>query len=187
MRMSGLSLDKNPHWNGGRSVASNGYVKIKALSHPCADLNGYVYEHRIVMEKIIGRFLTKNEVVHHVDGDKTNNSPDNLVLFSSVAEHKTEHRVRQDLRPIGSENPIIECACGCGSRFLKYDEFNRPRSFAVGHVRKGTHAHENETVKCLCGCGETFLKYDKHGRERRFISGHNGRIGIGEKERDNDK
>lgn len=187
MNMSGLPLDKNPHWNGGRSVASNGYVKIKDAEHPCADPNGYVYEHRLVMEKSIGRFLTTKEVVHHVDGNRTNNSLENLVLFGSIAEHKSEHRARQDLRPIGSENQIIECACGCGSKFPKYDEFNRPRSFAVGHSRKGTHIRENETVKCLCGCGEEFLKYDKHGRERRFVSGHNGKIHTSETERINDK
>lgn len=49
------------------------------------------HEHRIVMEKMIGRKLRKGEVVHHEDRDKRNNSPENLKLFASQAEHAAWH------------------------------------------------------------------------------------------------
>lgn len=50
--------------------------------------------HRVVMEKIIGRPLTSTEVVHHIDGDKSNNSPYNLMLFKNKAEHcKWHHKL----------------------------------------------------------------------------------------------
>ena len=50
------------------------------------------HEHRIVAEEKIGRKLKPGEVVHHIDGNKRNNSPDNLMVFSSQAEHAAYHR-----------------------------------------------------------------------------------------------
>lgn len=49
------------------------------------------HEHRIVAEKILGRKLKKGEVVHHVDGNKRNNSVPNIKVFSSQAEHAKFH------------------------------------------------------------------------------------------------
>lgn len=59
--------------------------------HPHARENGYVYEHILVAENKLGRFLTDNEVVHHIDENKLNNSPDNLMVFSSPSEHMKYH------------------------------------------------------------------------------------------------
>lgn len=81
----------NPAFNGGRHQLANGYIVILAPSDPDADVRGYVLEHRIVARGLIGRQLTKREVVHHVDGDKTNNAPQNLRIFSSQAEHARHH------------------------------------------------------------------------------------------------
>lgn len=50
------------------------------------------HTHRVVMEKIIGRKLLPGEVVHHIDEDKRNNDPSNLMLFSSQAEHAAHHK-----------------------------------------------------------------------------------------------
>jgi hypothetical protein len=62
-------------------------VRVLDPDHPDADPRGYVSEHRLVMEKKIGRRLRDGEVVHHVDGDTANNDPSNLELFSSHSEH----------------------------------------------------------------------------------------------------
>lgn len=48
--------------------------------------------HRIVAEQMLGRPLLSSEVVHHVDGDKRNNTPENLMIFSSQSEHVKWHR-----------------------------------------------------------------------------------------------
>jgi hypothetical protein len=61
------------------------YLLLK--DHPNAGKQGYVAEHRIVMEKKLGRYLTKLEVVHHIDHDQSNNHIDNLELFSSPGQH----------------------------------------------------------------------------------------------------
>lgn len=50
--------------------------------------------HRLVAESVIGRPLMAGEVVHHIDGDKRNNNPENLMVFASQAEHAAWHAAR---------------------------------------------------------------------------------------------
>ena len=59
--------------------------------HPNSTKQGYVLEHRLVMEKKIDRYLTSKEVIHHINEDKQNNSEDNLMLFSNYGEHGKYH------------------------------------------------------------------------------------------------
>lgn len=49
------------------------------------------HEHRVVAEQMLGRALHKGEVVHHIDGDKRNNAPENLMVFPSQSEHAKWH------------------------------------------------------------------------------------------------
>lgn len=60
----------------------NGYWCIKAEDHPKVYERGYYYEHIIVLEKKIGRYLKNKECVHHIDGNKLDNDPDNLELHT---------------------------------------------------------------------------------------------------------
>ena len=95
MREKDQRGDKNHAWKGGRIVEGGGYVLVKSREHPNANNNGYVLEHRLVMEKKLGRYLLPHENVHHKDGVRDNNSPDNLELWVTkqpkgqrAAEHK---------------------------------------------------------------------------------------------------
>ena len=69
----------HPAWKGGRFLLS-GYVYIKTHDHPNRNSGNYMAEHRLVMEKHLGRYLTANEEVHHVNGIKTDNRLENLEL-----------------------------------------------------------------------------------------------------------
>ena len=78
---------RHPNWKGGRIVTKKGYVYLWMPEHPNHNHLGYVLEHRVVMEKMIGRLLLPQEVVHHKDKNRGNNHPDNLQLFSENREH----------------------------------------------------------------------------------------------------
>lgn len=65
-----------------RFVMTNGYVRVRSKDHPDANSDGYMLEHRLVMEQKLGRRLTKAESVHHVNGNRADNRPENLELWS---------------------------------------------------------------------------------------------------------
>jgi len=76
----------------GYRVDSKGYVSIYNPDHPNAMCGGYVPEHRLVMSEHIGRPLTDEEEIHHIDRDPDNNEIDNLVLCADHKEHGAYHR-----------------------------------------------------------------------------------------------
>jgi hypothetical protein len=74
------------NWKGGR-IKRSGYLYIFKPDHPNAGKQGYVAEHRLIMEKKLKRFLRKEEVVHHINQDVTDNRIKNLELFASHGQH----------------------------------------------------------------------------------------------------
>lgn len=79
-------------------VLKNGYKLVIKKGHPRANDHGYVREHILVMEEKLGRLIPKGESIHHIDGVKTNNHPDNLQLFTSHTEHLLHHWRENSLR-----------------------------------------------------------------------------------------
>ena len=81
----------NPRWKGGRMRSVDGYIKIllqpSDFFYPMCDDRGYVYEHRLLIAKGLGRCLNTTEVVHHLNGIRNDNRPSNLVLLPD-----TKHR-----------------------------------------------------------------------------------------------
>lgn len=83
----GSPNEKNCFWRGGRSLDCDGYVLVKCPDHPYADNRGYVREHRLVMERMLGRYLLPTEIVHHRNGQKADNAPDNLEVLADNSVH----------------------------------------------------------------------------------------------------
>lgn len=72
--------EKNWNWKGGK-VILKGYVYLLCPGHPFAHkYQPHVAEHRLVMEEKMGRYLDKNEEVHHINGIKTDNKIENLEI-----------------------------------------------------------------------------------------------------------
>lgn len=78
---------RNPAWKGGRMTDKSGYILVHQPDHPQANRHGYCREHRLVMEAKLGRTLTREEVVDHIDGNTGNNDPENLRVFPNNGEH----------------------------------------------------------------------------------------------------
>lgn len=89
----------SPSWKGGTFIGSDGYklVYVGPVQDQKSKWESYRKEHFIVAEEKIGRPLLKGEVVHHIDGDKLNNSPDNLQVLPSEKAHGAIHTQLDDL------------------------------------------------------------------------------------------
>ena len=116
-------------WNIRKEVSKGDYIYAVVPEHPKATKNHYVLMHRVVMENFLGRMLTDEEVVHHKDHNKKNNSIDNLELMTTVAHqemHSKEHG-----------RYIVELQCPwCGKLFTKY--------------KNTTHLQKPSKYNCTC-------------------------------------
>ena len=80
--------------------SSDGYVLLYCPEHKRSDERGYVKEHIVIMEKYIGREFSVNECIHHINGNKTDNSIKNLKLMTN-SEHRRHHAL---LMGLGKDN-----------------------------------------------------------------------------------
>lgn len=80
----------NTNWNNGQYITAYGYVFLQKPEHPNSDKRGYVREHVFIMSKHLGRPLTKNELVHHINGIRNDNRIDNLIIMTRQ-QHASHH------------------------------------------------------------------------------------------------
>lgn len=98
---------RGPRWKGGYIHA--GYKLVNVVPG-----GPHVREHIIVASRAVGRPLPAGAVVHHINGDRADNAPQNLVVFQSSNEHLEAHRKLRVLRAGG--DPWNDRMCSCGPR-----------------------------------------------------------------------
>lgn len=94
--------ENNSYWKGGKRISEQGYIEIYFPTHPKAKPNGYVREHMLVAEQMLGRPLKyfgindeRTEVVHHINGIKTDNRPENLLVLGVNEHHKLHNALNK--------------------------------------------------------------------------------------------
>ncbi len=88
-------------WGTGK-INDRGYSRILQPSHPRADSKGYVLEQILVLEKSFRRAILSTEVIHHIDGNRSNNDLGNLMCFKTKAMHNAYHRRIRALEACGN-------------------------------------------------------------------------------------
>lgn len=81
-------------WKGGRRRVPQGYIHVYLPESPMAGRRGYVPEHRLVASEVLGRPLSRKEHVHHINGIKDDNRPENLIVVDGEAHSQlhADHR-----------------------------------------------------------------------------------------------
>ena len=103
--------EKNPNWHGGIRITDRGYKLIKNKNHPHKDSLGYVREHILITEKVLGKSLPANAVVHHINRKTGDNILSNLVLCESQSYHLLLHQREKALRECGHVGWRKCCIC----------------------------------------------------------------------------
>lgn len=73
---------------GSKNLDHNGYVRVKVVE----GAGKWVKEHILVAEQILGRSLLKSELVHHINGNRKDNRPENLFVCRNLVHHNEVHR-----------------------------------------------------------------------------------------------
>lgn len=83
-RKYGNPLERRHRRPGEGTVNDQGYYLVRMPDHPNANVKGYVHEHRLVYSQLLGRPLLPGENVHHKNGDRSDNRPENLELWVTM-------------------------------------------------------------------------------------------------------
>ena len=111
------------------------YNRIYCPTHPNATKAGFVYEHRLVIEKILGRYLRKDEKVHHRNGNQLDNRPENLEVLSS-SEHTTLHWKEGKFAKNCMKRPNPKPCQHCGAIVLRHIQNKCMRCYSRDRYRQ---------------------------------------------------
>lgn len=118
------------------------YKDIILPSHPYADKRGRVSLHRYLVEQKIGRFLSSDEIVHHIDGNRNNNDINNLEI-TTLSEHTKRHG------STGRTYLVLICEY-CGKKFKREKrEIHKGKNFCCRSHSSLYYGKKRKRVSCI--------------------------------------
>lgn len=126
----------SPSWKGGRTIL-NGYIVIYKPNHPYHNCEGYVLEHRLIMEQHLRRHVKPNEIVHHVNGLRNDNRTENLQLMSNK-EHSKLHSLLNPHNHSGSKSNFWKDGRSLKKNYKK-KYYQKNRKWIIEQVKKYNH------------------------------------------------
>lgn len=113
-------------WEIEKIIKKGDYLYAIVRNHPNRNKSDYVLMHRVIVENNIGRILGKDEVVHHINGDKKDNRFENLEIMNS-----SEHNLIHYKQNYPNGKPMIDFVCeNCGIQF-KREKRNKQRGLRI--------------------------------------------------------
>lgn len=120
---------QNNRWKGGQYFDSKGYKFIKHPDHPNARKNGYVAESHLVISKVLKRPVdTRFEVVHHLNGIKTDNRPENIEI-KTRKQHTSIHS--SGVNNVNFKNRPPRVCPNCNKPFMHKNNYTRDKCCSV--------------------------------------------------------
>lgn len=134
MRSERWKKEGNPRWKGGVYLCG-GRFWVKKEGHPRANIRGYISRSLLVAERKEGRNINKKEVIHHINGNPSDDRPENLMVITQ-SEHAFLHGVLL--------NPQVRESCRLrqlgvplsNSHKQKISQALKGKSFSVSHKDK---------------------------------------------------
>ena len=126
--------EQSPHWKGGKTQKTEGYIQTTKLNE--FKKRKYTYEHIQIIERVLGKSLPSNSVVHHINGDKSDNRKANLVLCENLAYHNLLHARMNALK--SCKNAKWRKCQFCG----QYDDPKNLTQVKRSSGVRGTHYHK---------------------------------------------
>jgi len=154
-----------PHWKGGRRI-HNGYVRVYVHGHPRTRRGaGYVFEHILVMERVLGRHLLATEHVHHKNGRRDDNRPENLELW----------RIKDPPGVRASDYHCHGCACATGPASIAPSSTvataaDPPSGTVQPDARANLRERQKLPVGSLMSCPQCGDQFVSRSRDQRCCS-----------------
>lgn len=136
---------------------SKGYILLKDKNHPLSSNRGFVLEHRKVWFDHNGK-IPDGMVVHHINGDRTDNRIENLEILTCSQHMKKHYAEGNKLRESNGTKQYIELTCAiCGTDFIR-------QKYIHDQSKRDPRATEGHTT-CSRKCWAILMNRYRYGKE----------------------